>query len=158
MTDHYDLVVTAFHAMLGESLPEYFPRPDKQFSKADDTILDNGHDYYVTAYPGAFPIEPMGTGVYEVDWEVQVELYVRWKKSEKQAWIDFSAFRADIFNLVNVTMKGRTLDRTNGVRDAVLSSADRPSYIPVNSAALDGAVAFIRQICLLNVPYKINRS
>lgn len=157
MTDHYDLVVTAFFGMMGDSLPAYFPRPERQFSKADDTILDNGHDYYMTAYPGAFPIEPAGVGVYEVSWEVQVELYVRWKKSERQAWADFSAFRSDVFNLVNVTMKGRTLNRTAGVRDALLSSADRPSYIPVNAAAPDGAVAFIRQICLLNVPYKINR-
>lgn len=157
MTDHYDLVVTALFALFEKELPFYFPHPARQFAKADDTILDNGHNYYALAYPGAFPIEDAGAGVYEVNWEVQLELYCRWTKTEKKAWIDFGAFRADVFNIVNTTMIGRTLNRTAGVREVALGSADRPSYIPVNANALDGPVAFIRQVCLVNVPYKVNR-
>jgi hypothetical protein len=78
--------------------------------------------------------------------------------TEQKAWTDFLSYRSDLFNLINTTEAGRTLGRTAGVRNAIMSAQDRPRYIPVNRGATDGAVGFIAQTMIVIVTYKVNRT
>jgi hypothetical protein len=154
--DFYDLAENATLSLIEDNLPLHFPNPSLQLSKADETIIDNGNPKYAITYPGAFPITPSGVGLIEVSWEIILDVFCRWHTSEAQAWTDFRGLRSDLFNLFNLTEKGRTLNRTNGVQGTSLGTEERPRYIPVNAGATDGAVSHIAQIMIVTVKFKIN--
>lgn len=160
MTDYYSAVELAARNLVKAELPSYFPpaTADTQVTKSDATVYDYGFDYYFTTYPGAFPTLPAGVQMVEVTWEILVDVLSRFNSNEAQAWIDFTAFRSDVFNLFNVSNKGRNLDRASGVRRVLLASEERPRYIPLRAEDEDSPPAFIAQVCILNVTQVINKS
>jgi hypothetical protein len=159
MADHFSICQDAALDLIGDTLTTRFTNVAKQISKADDSVLKNGYDFFAIAYPGTAPTASMGTGVIEVTWEILVDVLVRWKTTEAKAWIEFESLRSDLFNLFNLTEDGRTLRRTAGVKPGLVASFDeRPRYIPLVAGATDGAVAFIAQVMKLSVPYKVNKS
>lgn len=158
MTDFYSAAELATRTLVKSELASYFPSgtADKQVTKSDDTVYGEGFDYFFTTYPGAFPTELVGTQVVQVSWEILVDLLTRYKTTEAQAWIDFIAYRSDVFNLFNLTNKGRNLDRANNVRSVSFGAEERPRYIP-NDDDPD-SVNFIAQTCILTVNMVINKS
>lgn len=157
-TDYYNVIESAVIDLLRAELPAaYIEDEDKQITKSDDTHLDSGYDYFVIAYPGAFPTDGFAAQTVSVDWEIILDAIVRFNASEPEAWAALKAWRAELFYLFNLRRIGRTLDRTSRVENVLLSSTDRPRYIPVVPGDIDSGVAFIAQAMTLTVTEKINK-
>lgn len=159
MTDYFSIVEDGLVQLLREELLDtYFPNGDRQVTKSDDSVLDNGNDYYAITYPGAFPITEDAAGFIEYSWELPMELMVRWLKGEKNTWDLFKAFRADVITLINHTRKGRNLGKTLYVRDVVLSAEEPPSYLPLRGSSPENPVyTHIRQVCTVTVKQLVPR-
>jgi len=153
-TDYWKLCETGLITLLRTELSSYWTDATKQVTASDDQYLSAGFDHFAFTYPGAFPQTEDTSGFIEYSWEILLDLMVRWKTSETKAWNEngFKAYRGDVIYLLNHTQKGRNLGKTQFVRDAILSSEDRPSYIPV-SGTEDSMVVYshIRQVCLVTV-------
>jgi hypothetical protein len=156
MTDYYSEVEDAVIALVKNHLDNratYFKNPDKQAVKSNDTILTEGFDYFFITYPASFPTTSGGTGVVEVTWNLGVEIFVLFS-TPPNTWAKFKAFRGDIFNLFNVSKVGRTLDRTNGVKDVLLTGESEP--VAYSEEGLNDPI-FYSQRMQLSVFYKVNR-
>jgi hypothetical protein len=154
-----DAVESAVIALVAEHLEnrlEYFPQPDKQVVKSDDSVLSLGFDYFFLTYPGSFPTESAGTGVIETVWNVSIEIFVRFKKNTKDTWGRFRRFRSDIFNLFNVSQVGRNLNRTAGVKEVLLTGDSEP--VPYGEEDAPSDPIFISQTMQLAVTFKINKA
>lgn len=160
MTDHYSTLEAAFRTLAITELPAYFPaaKAAEMVTKSDDTVYDRGHDYYLTTYPGAFPVERLGVQSISVGWEILVDLLTRWKGGEAESWDRFILYRSDIFNLYNVSNKGRNLNRTAGVFSVTFGTVDRPRYIPLIYDNPDSPPAFIAQTCVATITEVINKT
>jgi len=158
MTDHFSIVERAALDLVRDHIENkatYFTVPTKQITASDDSILGEGFTYFLISFPSTFPVVPMGTGVLEVAWMIPLELFVRFS-THKETWAKFKAFRSDLFNLFNTTPKGRTLNRTAGVRDTLLASAGEPIFYGEEDTPSDPV--FFSQRLELSVFYKINRT
>jgi len=154
MTDQYSVVEKGFRDYVKAQMTTYFPlvTQDVQVTKSDATVLTRGYDYYLVTYPGAFPTidREAGVRIIETNWEILVEIFSRFPKSEQDAWDRFIPFRSDLFNTINATEAGRNLNGTNGIRGCLISAEERPYYVPVNADDPDSPAAFISQVCVLN--------
>lgn len=158
MTDYYNVIESAVIDLLRAELPaSYIKDASRQITKSDDTHLDSGYDYFVIAYPGSFPTDNFAVQAVSVDWEIILDSIVRFDASEPEAWAAFKAWRAELFYLFNVRRIGRTLGQTPRVENVLLSSTDRPRYIPVVPGDIDSGIAFIAQALTLTVTEKINK-
>ena len=154
--NYYDVVENATIALTKNHLDNsatYFKKPEKQVTKSDDSVLSGGYDYFLILYPAAFPTTPGGTGVFEVNWVITLDMFVRYS-TPPVTWQHFKAFRSDIFNLFNVKKVGRTLDRTDGVRDVLLTGESDP--VAYSEEGADDPI-FFSQRMQLSVYYKINK-
>ena len=158
--DYWKMLETGLIALLKAELTSYFPNADKQVTASDDSVLDNGNDFFAITYPGAFPQTEQSSSFVEYSWEILLDVITRWNTSESNAWNEngFKAFRADVIYLINHTQKGHNLNKTNYVRDAVLSSEDRPNYIPVRGSSGEMVIySHIRQVCVVTVQQIVPR-
>ena len=155
--DFYDLIETAVVTLVRSELSSYFTEPTKQVTKSDDTYLDQGYDHFLIAYPGAFPTTGYATQIQAVEWEVVLDMLIRFDGTEPEAWARFKALRADVFYLFNVRRIGRTLNGTARVERVSLGSEERPRYIPHEASNPDSGIAFIAQAMALTVFEKVNR-
>jgi hypothetical protein len=151
MTDLYSTAEQALLDYIAEGLPALFPHPSKQLTASDDTVLDNGHDHYGIAYPGAFPIMPAGSGFYEVNWEVLLDVFYRFKTTSEEAWRGFKSYRGDLFNLLALSLRGETLGAADRVKRLTVVAEDRPRYIPSAKGDQEGPPAFIAQVLVVTI-------
>ena len=154
MTDYYGLAEAGLISLLKTGLSSFFPNPDEQVTASDDSVLDNGNDFYAISYPGAFPQTDEASGFVIYDFEILLDIASRWDTSESDAWNNngFKAYRSEVINLINHTNEGKNLGKTNFVRSALLSAEDRPNYIPVRGADPNNVVySHIRQVCIVTV-------
>jgi len=162
MTDYYNTAEAALIAFLKTQLADpYFPNADLQVTASNDEILSNGNDYYAVAYPGNFPIS--GTEVsstqIQYEWEILLDLLVRWNKSTAIVWSTFKPYRDAVIQIINHTKAGKTLDRTNYVRNAVIQAEDRPRYIPMRGADPDNPTfTHLGQVCIVTVTMNVPRN
>ena len=153
-TDYFALCETGLVNLLKTELVSLFPNGAKQVTASDDTILDNGNDYYAITYPGAFPVTEESSSFLEYSWVILLDLLSRWKESETKAWNEngFKKLRSEVLYLLNHTTKGQTLGKTNWVRSVVISAEDNPRYIPVRGASPDNPIfSHIGQVCTVTV-------
>jgi hypothetical protein len=161
MTDWYKTAEDGLIALLKTELPSVFPNGAAQVTASDDTVYDNGNDFYATTYPGAFPVTDRASTHLLYDWEILLDLLSRWKTTESRAWNEngFKALRSAVINLINHTEKGRTLGKTNYVKSAVLSAEDRPRYIPLRGSDPNNPVfTHIGQVCIVTVTMMVPRT
>jgi len=159
-SDFYGICETAVIELLQNTAAFGWKDKSKQVTKADDTFLDKGFDSYAITYPGAFPQANIGGELLEVQWEIMIDVLVRWDSTEKKAWSDFRAHRSKVFNLFNVSYEGRDLNRTPSIkspRGVVLNSNDRPRYIPLNRDPESDIVSHIGQVMVLTVTQVIDK-
>jgi hypothetical protein len=152
--DYWKNCETGLLNLLRSELSSLFPHGADQVTASDDTVLDNGNDFYAISYPGAFPQTEEAAGFIEYSWEILLEVVSRWNQSESKAWNEsgFKALRSEVIYLINHTEKGRTLGKTNFIRGAVISADDRPNYIPVRGSDPASAIfSHIRQVCIVTV-------
>lgn len=163
MTDFFSTCEDAIISMLKNDLANhaaYFGTDPvklaKVVNKSDDTKLDEGYDYFAITYPGAFPAGFESVSQINVSWDIYIDLFVRFT-TESESWANFKAYRSDVFNLFNVLLIGRTLNKTNNVKAGtpILSSEDEPSYYSLRSNP--DVRAFISQRCKLSLTQIINR-
>lgn len=145
--------------LLKDELPALFPNGEKQVTASDDTILDNGNDYYAIAYPGNFPVIDTASSFRVYDWEIQLDILARWKTNHAAAWAAFKALRSEVVYLINHTETGRSLGKTNYVRSAMIAAEDRPRYIPVRGTDENNPTfSHIGQVCIVTVTMTVPRS
>lgn len=152
--DFYLTAETALLTLLKDGLPSFFPNPDEQVTASDDSVLDNGNDFYCISYPGAFPQTEEASGFVVYNMEILLDVISRWDESEDDAWNEngFKAFRSAIINLINHTKDGKLLGNTSYVQNALISAEDRPSYIPVRGTDPNNVTySHIRQVCVVTV-------
>jgi len=159
MTDWYAHCESALRALIKSELSSYFPpsTADDQVTKSDDTHYDDGFDYFFTTYPGAFPMVNVGAQVVETAWEIVVDIVTRWKNNQQDSFEQFTAYRSDVFNLLNLTLTGRNLNRTNGVRGVSMLSEDRPRFIPLQVDDPNSPTSHIGQVCVVTVRHVANK-
>lgn len=152
--DYFKLCENGLIALLKTELISYFPNGDDQVTASDDTVLDNGNNFYAFTYPGSFPQTETAEGFVVYSWEILLDVITRWTTTESKAWNEngFKAFRGDVIYLINHTIKGRNLGKTAFVQEAVISAEDRPSYIPLRgSDPANSVFSHIRQVCSVTV-------
>lgn len=161
MTDYYSLAEDGLLSILKTELASYFPQGTKQVTASDDTILDNGNNNYAISYPGNFPVAIKTSSFIVYNFEVRLDVLVRWNKNTVTAWDAFKDLRNAIIILVNHTQNGRSLGKTNYVvsEETVIQAEDRPRYVPMRGANPDNPIiSHVGQICNVNVTMKVPRS
>lgn len=159
MTDYYSVAEAGLLALLKTQLSSYFPNGAKQVTASDDTVLDNGNDFYAIAYPGNFPISVNASSFRTYDWEIRLDILTRWNKNTVTAWSTFKDLRQAVIALINHTEKGRTLGKTNFVKEASVQAEDRPRYIPVRGTDPNNpTMSHVGQICTVTVTMQVPRS
>lgn len=121
----------------------FFKNP-KQVSD-DDSVLSEGADYWFIYRPGAFPIaDNFNTQkIMEIDWNVTVDLYVRYK-TYKESWGKFRRFRAALFFLLH---SDQSLGNTLNVHRVTFSSNEIAQYFRFAETAEAARPNFIIQTC-----------
>jgi hypothetical protein len=125
-------------------LLETFFRKSEQVSD-DDSVLGTGADYWAIYRPGAFPIvDSLSTQkIMEVDWNVTIDLYVRYK-TYKESWGKFRKFRAALFFLLH---SDQTLGNTRDVHRVTFSSNEIAQYFRFAESSESAKPNFIIQTC-----------
>jgi hypothetical protein len=163
MTDYYSIAETGLLTLLKTELSSYFPHGTphgtKHVTASDDTILSNGNDNYAISYPGNFPVISTASSFRIYNWEILLDIMVRWKKDTASAWAELKDLRQAIIALINHTEKGRTLGKVNYVREAVIAAEERPRYIPVRGSDPNNPIiSHIGQICIVTVTMNVPRT
>lgn len=160
--DYYNLGEAGLIAFLKTQLASpYFPNADKQVTASDDEILSNGNSYYAITYPGNFPITEVERSAtfLQYEWEILLDLLVLWKTSTATVWATFKPYRDAVIQAINHTKAGKTLDRTDFVRNAVIQAEDRPRYIPMRGADPDNPTfTHLGQVCIVTVTMIVPRA
>ena len=158
-TDYYSLVEGALRTLVKSELSSYFPAltASQQVTKADDSYFDEGLDHFFVTYPGAFPTTPIGGQVVETAWEIIVDLVTRWQNNQQDSFDLFTLYRSDVFNLLNLSKVGRNLNRTNGVRNVLMSSNENPRFIPLQVDDPNSPTSHIGQVCVVTVRHIANK-
>lgn len=156
MTDYYTLAEAGLIALLKDQLADpYYPNANNakspQVTASDDTILNNGNNYYAIAYPGNFPVTETSSTFMQYDWEIQLDVLSRWPKTTADAWAKFRPYRDAVIQLINHTKQGRNLGNTNFVRNAFIQAEERPRYIPLNPEDPRSVMTHIAQLCIVTV-------
>lgn len=123
------------------TLIEFFQK-DYQVSD-DDTSIAKGADYFIVVRPGKFPASPVaaGSGVYDYDWHIVADLYVRYKEY-KLSWTRFKASRSAIINLFGTDP---TLGDTPDVWRVSCSSQENAQYFKFSDTPSSIRANFIIQ-------------
>jgi hypothetical protein len=123
--------------------PSFF-KQDKQVSD-DDSVLSEGADYWIIYRPGAFPIPDnlLTQKIMEVDWNVTMDMYVRYK-TYKESWGKFRKFRAAVFFLLH---SDQTLGDTLNVHRVTFSSNEIAQYFRFANSSEEAKPNFIIQTC-----------
>lgn len=158
-TDYFDICESATITLLRNASEFGWKDANKQVAKSNDVFLDKGYACNAITYPGAFPQTRIGDGMIFVDWEIMIDLLVRWDKTEAEAWAEFKSFRSKVFNLFNLSYEGRNLNRTPSIapNGVILNSNDRPRYIPLNRNDGSDTISHIAQVTLLTVTQVIDK-
>jgi len=129
-----------------------FFKKEEQVSD-DDSVLSLGADYWCIYRPGAFPIvDSLQTQkIMEVDWNVTIDLYVRYK-TYKESWGKFRKFRAAIFFLLH---SDQTLGGTINVHRVTLSSNEAVQYFRFAETAETAKPNFIIQTCNIVIRQRV---
>lgn len=90
----------------------------------DDTVIAQGADYFAIFRPGAFPVSKDGAHQRDFQWEIVIDVYVRYQ-DYKKSWQKFKGLRAALINLV---FPDPFLSATPGVWATSLSSGEAASY------------------------------
>ncbi len=117
---------------------------EKQVSD-DDSVLSEGANYWAIYRPGAFPIpDQFSTDkIMEIDWNITVDLYVRYV-TYKESWGLFRKFRAAIFFLLH---SDNTLGDTPNVHRVRFSSNEIAQYFRFAETSEQAKPNFIIQTC-----------
>lgn len=121
-----------------------FFKDHKQVSD-DDTVLSEGADYWIVYRPGSFPIvDAFSTQkIMEIDWNVVMDLYVRYK-TYKESWGKFRKFRAAVFFHLH---SDQSLGQTVNVHRVTFSSNEAAQYFRFSEADPSVKPNFIIQTC-----------
>lgn len=140
--DFYQQCEDALATRLRE-LTSFFAQP-KQVSD-DDSVLSTGADYWAIYRPGAFPIVDslLTQKIMEMDWNVTMDLYVRYK-TYKESWGKFREFRAALFFLLH---SDQTLGNCPNVHRVTLSSNEIAQYFRFAETSENATPNFIIQTC-----------
>lgn len=124
-------------------LETFFQKPTQVSD--DDSVLSEGADYWAIYRPGAFPIADnlQTQKIMEVDWNVTVDLYVRYK-TYKESWGKFRRFRAALFFLLH---SDQSLGDTPNVHRVTFSSNEAAQYFRYAETAAEARPNFIIQTC-----------
>lgn len=153
-TDHYTLCEDAVIALLRNRLPSSFiTEKTKQIVPSDTSVLGLGFDYFVVAYPDDFPSTAFAAKIVQVEWNVLLDVFVRWKNNEAKSWERFKDFRAEVFQLF---VSYRTLDKTPTVLETSLRSGGSPQYFN-SKGSPDAGPVFISQRLTATVKQLVNR-
>jgi hypothetical protein len=161
VTDFFVTAETGLLTLLKTELTSFFPNGDKQVTASDDTVYDNGNDFYATSYPGAFPVTDRASTHLIYEWEILLDLLSKWRTTESRAWNQngFKALRSAVINLINHTEKGRTLGKTLFIKSATISAEDHPRYIPLKTGDPNNLiVSHIGQVCIVTVTMMVPRT
>lgn len=122
----------------------FFFKKSEQVSD-DDSVLSLGADYWIIYRPGAFPIaDNFNTQkIMEIDWNVTMDLYVRYK-TYKESWGKFRKFRAALFFLLHAD---QSLGNTPNVHRVTFSSNEIAQYFRFAETSEAAKPNFIIQTC-----------
>jgi hypothetical protein len=130
MTDQYQICETAIMDRL-KTLTSIFPKT-WQVSD-DDSVIQNGADYFAIFMPDSFPASRADGHDLFVNWVIIFDLYVRYS-TRKESLPKFKAARSLIFN----SLYPACINHVAGVSRAVLSAngglyidiaGDNPNFI-----------------------------
>jgi hypothetical protein len=138
--DFYGQCETGFVTRL-RTLTQFF-KHDWQISD-DDTVIAKGEDHFVVYRPGEFPSAPAarGSGLYDIDWHITADLYVRYKEY-KTSWTKFKALRSAIIPLI---FRDQTLGNTPNVWRTSVNSQEKAQYFRFSDAPSNIRANFIIQ-------------
>ena len=146
LTDPYSLCESGVIRKM-QTLKQYFPK-DYQVGK-DDTVIAGQGDFFFIIRPGAFPVKPFGGKQYDFHWEIEAEIFCRFKRF-KTTPDDFRAFRWDI---INALVSDPRLDGTINVWHVLVAASDKTQYFKF--AEEDENPAFITQTLTVTVSQRI---
>lgn len=123
--------------------PSFFKK-DEQVSD-DDSVIAEGADYWVIYRPGAFPIhdEFLSQKIMDVNWNVTMDLYVRYK-TYKESWGKFRKFRAALFFLLH---SDQHLGGQYNISRVTFSSNEVAQYFRFSNTPQEAKPNFIIQTC-----------
>ena len=149
--DFYQQCEDAMATRVRTLKPAFF-KEEKQVSD-DDTVLAEGADYWFIYRPGAFPINDtlLSQKIMDVDWNVTVDLYVRYT-TYKGSWGKFRRFRAALFFLLH---SDQTLGGTPNVRRVSFSSNEIAQYFRFANSSEEAKPNFIIQTCNVVVRQRV---
>jgi hypothetical protein len=149
--DFYQQCEDALATRLRTLNPSYF-KDDKQVSD-DDTVLNEGADFWIIYRPGAFPVVDSLTDskILEVDWNVTMDMYVRYK-TYKESWGKFRRFRAAIFFLLHAD---QYLGGAPNVRRVRFSSDEVAQYFRWSNTTQEARPNFIIQTCNVSIRQRV---
>jgi hypothetical protein len=149
--DFYQQCEDALAVRLRVLKPSFFKK-DEQVSD-DDSVLSEGADYWIIYRPGAFPIaDNINTQkIMEVDWNVTVDLYVRYK-TYKESWGKFRKFRGVVFFLLHAD---QTLGDTPNVHRVTFSSNEIAQYFRYANTPEEAKANFIIQTCNIVIRQRV---
>lgn len=124
-------------------LETFFKKPEQVSD--DDSVLSEGADHWAIYRPGAFPIADnlLTQKIMDMDWNVTVDLYVRYK-TYKESWGKFRKFRAALFFLLH---SDQSLGDTVNVHRVTFSSNEIAQYFRFANTAAEAKPNFIIQTC-----------
>lgn len=142
--DPYVAVETALATCL-KSLDTFFPGDKKRDAgwqvSDDDTVISLGGDFFAIYRPGAFTVTKIARGIYDYDWEVDLDLFVRYT-SYKESWTKLKSYRASLVELLSTH---QTLNGTIGTHGVSLSSPERPAYFRFTDTSVSAKPNYLIQ-------------
>lgn len=149
--DFYQQCEDALVVRLRTLNPSFF-KDNKQVSD-DDSVLSEGAEYWIVYRPGAFPINDtlLSQKIMDVNWNVTVDLYVRYK-TYKESWGKFRKFRAALFFLLH---QDQHLGGTVNVHRVTLSSNEAAQYFRFANTSEEARPNFIIQTCNIVIRQRV---
>lgn len=151
MTDQYTVCETAMLTVL-RTLTAYFTTPAKAAWQVttDDADLLKGADYFLLARPGSFPVTNLSAKEDNYDWQIDLDIYVRYK-NYRTSWSNFKAFR---WSVIEVLRQNPSLGKTANVWRVSVEAAEKPGYL--TDKDVEGATPnFIIQTLSITITQRI---
>lgn len=134
VTDYYSIAEAALATYIKALGTGFFPASSKDAAgwqvSDDDTVLAKGGEYFAIYRPGSCPVTTIARGIYDYNWEVILDLYVRYV-SYKLSWTKFKGYRAALITQLDTN---QTLGDCQGVHGVSFRSDERPMYFRFNGA------------------------
>lgn len=114
--DYYSLCESAAMAKM-RTLSSFFPNPE--FVTDNDSILNQGNDFYAVFTPDTFPASPIDGKSNLINWNIMMDVYARFT-TQSEAKSRIKSIRAEILllfhpaSLNSVLGVSRTVLSTNG--------------------------------------------